>query len=142
MASGSHRRLEVLERYGKIYYSDIDPSFRLDPTTNDVAKTTNNKSVEDSLIGIISTRKGERPFEPDFGCDIHSSLFDNMSDYSAYSVQKAIEESVRNYEPRVILRNVVAIPDYDNNIFNVGVEYSIVTNTNYIYSLKLRLRDD
>lgn len=142
MASGTHRRLEVLEKYGKIYYSDLDPDFKLDPINNDVSKTTNVKAVENSLIGIISTRKGERPFEPDFGSDIHSSLFENMTDYSAYSVKKAIEESVNNYEPRVSLRDVRVSPDYDKNTFNVGIEYHIITDTNYIYNLKLRLRDD
>lgn len=141
MASGSHGRLDVIANASKQYYSDIDPKFSMESTTKDVAKVVNVAAVQNSLVGIISTRKGERPFEPDFGSDIHSTLFENMSDFSAYAVEKAIQESVRNYEPRVRLKSVRANPQYDTNTFIVTIEYHIITDLNYIYNLKLRLRD-
>lgn len=142
IAAGSHGRLEITGNLTKQYYSDLDPDFRLDTTNNDVSKRINADAVQQSLIGIISTRKGERPFEPEFGSDIHSSLFDNMSDFSAYAVEKAIDESIRNYEPRVRLKQVLAIPYYDSNTFGVSIEYHIITDLTYIYNLRLRLKDD
>ena len=142
IASGSHGRLEVIANKSKQYYSDIEPNFRMDTTTNDVSKVVNVASVQNSLIGIISTRKGERAFEPEFGSDIHSSLFENMNNFSAYSVEKAIEQAIANYEPRVRLRSVEAKPVYDDNVFIVTIQYHIITDLNSIYNLKLRLKDD
>jgi phage baseplate assembly protein W len=142
IAAGSHGRLEIVGNVTKQYYSDLDPDFRLDTTNNDVAKRINSDAVQQSLIGIVSTRKGERPFEPEFGSDLHSSLFENMSDFSAYAVEKAIDEAINNYEPRVRLKQVIAIPYYDSNTFVVSIEYHIITDLTYIYNLKLRLKDD
>lgn len=142
IAGGSHGRLEVLALAGKQYYSDIDADFKIDNTTNDVSKVVNVRAVQNSLIGIINTRKGERPFEPEFGSDIHSSLFENMSDFSAYAIEKAIQEAIQNYEPRVQLKTVTATPLHDDNTFVVTIEYHIITDLNYIYNLKLRLKDD
>lgn len=142
MAAGSHGRLEVIELASKQYYSDLDPDMKREATTNDVSKIVNVRAIQNSLIGIINTRKGERPFEPEFGSDIHSSLFENMDDFAAYAVEKAIQESVQNYEPRVQLQSVTAVPQYDDNTFVVSVYYHVITDLNYIYNLKLRLRDD
>ena len=142
IAAGTHGRLEVISNATKQYYSDIEPNFRMDTTTNDVAKVVNVASVQNSLIGIISTRKGERAFEPEFGSDIHSTLFENMNNFSAYSVEKAVEQAIANYEPRVRLKLVQATPVYDENVFIVTIQYHIITDLNYIYNLKLRLKDD
>lgn len=141
IAGGTHSRLEVIERAGKQYYSDLDPDFKMDTNTNDVAKTINVRAVQNSIIGIVSTRKGERAFEPDFGSDIHSSLFDNMNNFAAYSIEKAIEEAITNYEPRVKIRSISVSPNYDENAFIVEMQYHVITDLNYIYNLKLRLRD-
>lgn len=142
MAGGSHNRLEIMELAAKQYYSDLDPNMLREITTNDVAKVVNTRSVQNSLVGIINTRKGERPFEPEFGSDIHSSLFENMDDFAAYAIEKAIQEAIQNYEPRVQIKSVTVIPIYDDNTFSVNIQYHIITDLNYIYNLKLRLRDD
>lgn len=142
IASGSHGRLDIVSRANTQYYSDIAPDFKRDNTNNDVSVVINTNAVQNSLVGIISTRKGERPFEPDFGSDIHSSLFENMSDFSAYAVEKAIQEAITNYEPRVILKRVQVTPEYDTNTYTVEIHYHIITDMNYIYNLKLSLKDD
>lgn len=142
IASGSHGRSEVIANKSKHYYSDIDPNFRMDTTNKDILKVVNVSAVQNSIVGIVTTRKGERPFEPEFGSDIHSTLFENMNTFSAYSVEKAIEQAVSNYEPRVRLISVQATPMFDENIFIVTIQYHIITDLNSIYNLKLRLKDD
>lgn len=142
IAAGSHSRLEIVSKEKKHYYSDLDPNFSLDSRTNDVSKVVNVTAVQNSMVGIISTRKGERPFEPNFGSDLHSSLFENMSDYTAYEMEKAIRQAITNYEPRVQIKSVLAIPEFDSNTFLVSIEYHIITDLSYIYNLKLRLKDD
>ena len=41
-------------------------------------------------------------------------------------IKDEIENTIRNYEPRVDLIDVIIDPDYDNNNFNVTVNYFIV----------------
>lgn len=142
LISGTSKRIEVIETAGKQYYSDLHPDMQIEFTTNDVMKVVNVKAVQSALVGIISTRKGERPFDPLFGSDIHSSLFENMDEFAAFAVEKAVAEAINNYEPRVQLREVRVLPMYDENAFYVSVKYHLITDLNYIYNLKLRLRDE
>ncbi|MGL4522764.1 MAG: GPW/gp25 family protein [Bacilli bacterium] len=142
IAGGSHKKNDINAISGKEYYSDLDPAFSLDPTTNDLSKTVNVQAVQNSMIGIITTRKGSRAFEPEFGCDIPGSLFENMTDFAAYTIEKSIQEAIANYEPRVILKGVEVVPFYDDNSYAVTITYHIITDLNYIYNLKLRLKDE
>lgn len=134
-------RLKILAVEQKNYYSDIEPSFARDFRTNDVAVVTNATDVQISMAGIIGTRKGERPFDPQFGCDIHGSLFENMNDASMVAIERSIYDAIRNYEPRVRLDLVDITPIYDSNEYVVNIQYRLITDLNYIYKLKMGLSD-
>ena len=54
------------------------------------------------------------------------SLFENISELSGAQIEDEIRQSIENYEPRVELINVTAIPDYDNNQFDAVVVYKII----------------
>ena len=45
---------------------------------------------------------------------------------SASIVKDEIETTIQNYEPRVDLIDVIVVPNYDNNEFNVTVNYKII----------------
>lgn len=124
-----------------IYYSDVPTDLAINTITRDVSATINERAVNQSLIGVISTKKGSRPFDPEFGCDINSSLFDNINDLSAYQVEKSIEEAILNYEPRIRLKRVDVLPIYDENTYVITIEYHLITDRTTIYRLKTELRD-
>lgn len=134
----------MISRQNKIYYTDIPNSFSKNSITNDLSVVTNVRAVNQSLINIIKTKKGTKPFEPEFGCDITNSLFENMNDLSAYQVESSIREAIENYEPRVVLSSdsidVLAI--YDENEYIINISYRLITDKNTIEKIKLRLRGD
>lgn len=134
-------RLKQLSIEQKNFYSDLSASFSKDIRTNDVAIIANASAVQQSIVSIVGTRKGERPFDPTFGCDIHGQLFENMNDASMLAVERSIYDAVRNYEPRVSLENVSVTPIYDENTYIVTIYYRLITDLNTIYKLKMELAD-
>ena len=53
-------------------------------------------------------------------------LFENIDDITSSVIVSEITQSIRNYEPRVELIDVEAIPNYDNNQFDTIITYKII----------------
>jgi phage baseplate assembly protein W len=107
-------------------FKDISASFQSNPLSNDVIALKNASAIARSVRNIVFTYPGEKFFNPNFGSRISQSLFENLDPTSAIAIKDEIENSIRNYEPRVILNNVIVEPNYDNNEFNVTIVYRIV----------------
>ena len=48
-----------------------------------------------------------------------------MTPFVANNLSKQIEEIITNYEPRALLANIEVIPRFDNNQYEVIVEFYI-----------------
>ena len=53
-------------------------------------------------------------------------LFENMDMITSNAIQDEIENTIRTYEPRVELQDVVVKPDFDSNQYDVTVNYIII----------------
>jgi len=91
-------------------YSDFARDMRIHPLTKDLARKTNEESVKESIRNIIMTNKGERPFQPNFGCDIRKMLFDNFTQQTSLLVDKIIRSAIIRYEPRADVTDVRISP--------------------------------
>lgn len=107
-------------------FKDISATFKSNPLTNDVVDLKNASAIARSVRNIVMTVPGEKFFDPDFGSRISQSLFENIDNITALTIRDEIDNSIRNYEPRVDLNEVIVDPDFDNNGFNVTVIYNIV----------------
>jgi phage baseplate assembly protein W len=110
-------------------YSDLDLDFIAHPTTKDVAIKTGADAIKRSVRNLILTNFYEKPFRPGIGSSAIRLLFDNMSPLVANFLQNAITEVIQNYEPRVQIVRVQVDMDYDNNGYNVRLDF-IVLNRN------------
>lgn len=119
-------------------YSDIDPEMRMD-WNKDVARSVGLRSIKNSLLGIMTTRKGSRPFDPEFGCDLVDELFENMTPLTADTIERNIQAAVRNYEPRIDKLSVSVTPVYDDYTVIVEIRFSVVDNPDDIEQIKLQL---
>ena len=111
-------------------YKDLDLSFNIHPVRKDINKHVDEQAVINSLKNIILTNHYERPFDPDFGSNIRSMLFENLDSITAISLEREILQSIENFEPRVSVSKVSAIPDYENNGYSIQLEFFIVNLTN------------
>ena len=107
-------------------FKDISMSFQSNPLNNDLIAIKNDNAIARSLRNIVFTLPGEKFFNESFGSRITESLFDNIDDITAAVIVDEISESIENNEPRVELKNVQAYPDYENNSFDVNIQYNVI----------------
>ena len=107
-------------------FKDLSMSFKVNPLNDDLIPLKNEAAIARSIRNIVFTSPGEKIFNPEFGSEISKVLFENIDEISAISIKDEIETWIRNYEPRVNLEEVDIEPNYDNNQFDVRINYRIV----------------
>jgi phage baseplate assembly protein W len=114
-----------LERISK-GFKDISMTFQVNPLNYDLIGLKNESAIARSVRNLVFTLPGERFFNENLGSKVSRSLFENMDEISASVIQDEIKNTINNYEPRVNLIDVVVSPNYDENEFNVTINYRIV----------------
>jgi len=89
-----------------------------------VACSEDLENIRQSIFLILATRKGERPFRPDFG----SNLFD-LVDAPLNAKTKALivyecVSAIQEYEPRVQLRRIMVIGEKPSEV-SIVAEYDV-----------------
>lgn len=114
-----------IERVSK-GFKDLSMSFQVNPLNYDLIALKNESAIARSVRNLVLTQPGERFFNENLGSAISASLFENMDDMSASVIRDEIRSTITNYEPRVQLIDVIVSPNYDNNEFNVTIQYKII----------------
>ena len=107
-------------------YSDIDLFFGPKVGSKDVSKITDFTAVKRSVRNLILTNFYEKPFHPEIGSGVRDILFEPMTPITAYVLTMRIEEVIENFEPRARLIGVRALPNLDNNAYEVTIEFYVV----------------
>lgn len=74
---------------------------RLDTATGRFAACSGEEDVRQSVYLILSTRRGERPVLPNFGCDLHNYVFDLPDPVFADLMEDEIVTALTLWEPRI-----------------------------------------
>ncbi len=107
-------------------FKDISMTFQSNPLNDDLIAIKNENAIARSLRNIVFTTPGEKFFNQSFGSRISESLFENIDEITATIIVDEIRQSIDNYEPRVIVDDVKALPDYENNTFDVTITYDVI----------------
>ena len=107
-------------------YKDLSMSFRSNPLNDDLIGLKNESAIARSIKNLVFVRKGEKFFDPEFGSELSASLFENIDEVTAITIQDDIEYMIKMHEPRVKLINVESKHNYDNNQFDVVIIYQIL----------------
>tara|TARA_R100000152_G_scaffold12283_1_gene5278 strand:- start:144 stop:545 length:402 start_codon:yes stop_codon:yes gene_type:complete len=107
-------------------FKDLSMTFQVNPINSDLIATKNETAIARSVRNLILTRPGEKFFNPNLGSRVYELLFDNMDEITASLIEDEIKDTIDNYEPRVKLRKVKAVPDFDGNAFDVIITYDII----------------
>ena len=111
-------------------YKDLSMSFKSNPLTDDLIGLKNESAIARSIRNLVFTLPGERFFDQDFGSDVSASLFENIDEVTAITIQDDIEYMIKMHEPRVELLDVQSLPNYDNNQFDIIIVYKIRGSSN------------
>lgn len=89
--------------------------------------TTEEQAIS-NLKNLLLTRKGERPFQPNFGTEIYSLLFEQIELDTTESLETSIRADIKYWLPYIIVSELVVTTEEDLN--RVQIKLSVkVTNT-------------
>ena len=107
-------------------FKDISMSFQVNPLTDDLIAIKNQTAIARSIRNLVLTAPGERFFNNDLGSRVNELLFENMDDITASSIKSEIENTIKNYEPRVELLSTKVFANIDSYEFDITIKYRIV----------------
>jgi phage baseplate assembly protein W len=114
-----------VERISK-EFKDLSMTFQVNPLNYDLITLKNVTAISRSIQNLVFTYPGERFFNENLGSKMGRSLFETLDDVSASIIKDEIQSTIRNYEPRANLISVDVSPNYENNEFNVTINYKII----------------
>lgn len=107
-------------------YVDIDLNFMAHPQTGDVVKTVDVNAVKQSVRVLVLTMFNERLFQPNVGSPVFGLLFEPIDVITTELIRQAILQTIDNYEPRVIVNDLVVTPNSDQNSYNIALYFTII----------------
>jgi len=110
-------------------YSDFDLRFIPNPNTGDIALKKDIAAVKQSVLNILTTNHGEKPFRPFFGGNLRAYLFENFDEVQVAIIRKNIRNTLTNHEPRVAVISVDVEDLSYRNALQITVEFIIKSPT-------------
>ena len=107
-------------------YKDIDISFTKNPNTLDISKKIDVSAVKQALKLLINTQYYEKPFNPEFGSNIRSLLFQPFGIETSSRLQDEIKQTIDNFEPRVRVQSILCDPNLDTQEYYIEIAFFIV----------------
>lgn len=100
------------------------PSFSKEKA--DVEMVSKEEDIRQSLTIFFNTKLGERIMRSNYGCIVHNYIFEK-SDFAVIErLAYELKQSIRNYEPRIIVHNVNASKsDVINGLINLDILYEV-----------------
>ena len=107
-------------------FKDLSITFKKHPVTDDLVTVKDKSAIAQSITNLLMTRRGERPFQPTLGSGLQDMLFEPLDYGSAAMIKQEIGKCIVKYEPRVRVQKIYCEVDFDNNGYNVEMQYKIV----------------
>ena len=107
-------------------FKDLSMSFTRNKITNDLLVKKEDAAVKQAVVNILMTNKGERLFNPQYGSDVPTYLFDQLDFGTAGNIESAIRECLVTYEPRIRIQEIGVLPDFDQNGFEVHLAFIVM----------------
>ena len=111
-------------------FKDISLSFKRHPVTNDIGVLKNADAIKRSVRNLVQTIPTERFFNSTLGSDVRDCLFETapgIIDFGTASIiERQIQTTIENFEPRIDNLEVNVDPRPDTNEFEVNVIFDII----------------
>lgn len=118
------------------FFKDLSLDFTPHPVSGDVRPIINEVAIKRSITNLIKTKRGTRPFNPQYGCDISNYLFSYEPGFTEYNMRKEITDAINKYEPRVSVDEVdITFEEYG---ITLNIQY-IIKNINRVGSISTSL---
>ena len=89
---------------------------------------SDDELLKESIYNILTTRKGERVGNPEFGTNLYRFLFQPHVEFYWEAIKLEIKKDIESQENRVILTDIYYIPDEEEHKLSIYVIFlSLIT---------------
>lgn len=89
--------------------------------------TTLDQAVANAK-NLLYTNRGERIMQPDFGCDLHTMLFENITEDLILRIEDTIRSSFSYWLPYIFINELSVTGDADRNRAFIKMSISLEGN--------------
>ena len=84
--------------------------------------------IKSNLINLLLTNKGERVFNPEFGADLKTILFEGITEDTSELIKELINFNVSIFVPEVQIIDILVSPalEYNNNSISITIKYKTI----------------
>lgn len=86
--------------------------------------TTEEQAVS-NLKNLLLTRKGERPFQPEFGSDVYTLLFENMDINLSTQMDIQLRDDIAFWLPYIVIDDLIIEPNFDRNYVGIELKFRV-----------------
>ena len=86
--------------------------------------TTEEQSIS-NLKNLLLTRKGERVFQPNFGSNIPSLLFEQMNSSLEVDLEQSLRDDIGFWLPYILIDDILIQPDFDRNLVRIELSFRV-----------------
>jgi len=97
---------------------------------NGVHMVDEEEDIRQSLEILLSTIKGERVMQPDYGANMKEFLFEPLNVSFAKRMSDKIERAILFYEPRIKTDDISYNQDNENGMVEIRIDYTIIATNN------------
>ncbi|KAF0236160.1 MAG: hypothetical protein FD181_2975 [Prolixibacteraceae bacterium] len=88
------------------------------------------EDIKQSLIILLSTMKGERVMQPEYGANMEDLLFEPLNVSFAKRMSGQVERAILFFEPRIKTDNITYTQDNENGLVEIRIDYTIIATNN------------
>jgi len=91
------------------------------------------EDIHQSLQILLSTQRGERILQDEFGCDLNSVLFEEMDQSLVNTLTSLISDAILYHEPRITLDSLdISESETERGLLLICIEYTVCsTNSRF-----------
>lgn len=103
----------------------INFPFRDDTISGKLLKmnTTSLDDIRSSLYFFVTTRKGERWYDPDFGTRLYEFLFEKNDEIVASEVKESLKKDIEKYFKNLSIEEITVDQTENTNTLNINIDF-------------------
>ena len=101
---------------------------------------TIRQQVKSNIKNLILTSRGERVFQPNFGCGLRDLLFEQITSETLESIDNDIRTSLSTWLPYVVVNDLIVVQNDSNpNEIQINLEYTTEVDPDTLDSITFNL---
>lgn len=105
--------------------------------TNETGTVSEEEDIHQSLQVLLSTRKGERIMQPEYGCNLDEMVFETLTTTFKTYIREMIRKAILFYEARIDLQTIKIDDSREaEGVILIILDYTVRTTNsrfNFVY---------